>query len=534
MTLFSRILGFVREVISAALFGDKAGIFDAFITAWRIPNLFRRFLGEGALSTALVTRLTEADHSEGVEAGRALFLSTVRLVAGILAVLAASCMLLAHFLPDLVSHALLIDVLGKDWNPVLELTVRVMPFVVLVCLAALFAGALQVRDRFFATMLAPVFFNAGWILALVVIGMHFGWTSPFQAAPGQAALPAPEFARQLEMTRWLAWGVLAAGVLQLACQVPALFAAGFFGGGKAAPDRAGAWRVFRTSAPLAFGAAIYQINVMVDGFMAEGLLPDGGPTAHYYANRVQQFPFALIALAAMSSIFPKLKVHGHKGEWRELTRLHDRAQFGVAFLALPASVGLFLFARPISALLFEHGAFGPEGTARVSAALSMLALALLPAGAVSLVTRAFYALDDFRTPVIVSAVLLVMNIGLNVAFVVGVGMDVEGLALATAITSWLNLVVLLPVLRRRLGRAAEATGGGLEPARGVSSLVLMLVASLAAGALARLAGMATSGAGELASLGAAALVGAGSYFALAAALRLPEWLALRERLGTRD
>jgi putative peptidoglycan lipid II flippase len=179
--------------------------------------------------------------------------------------------------------------------------------------------------------------------------------------------------------------------------------------------------------------------------------------------------------------------------------------------------------------LFEHGAFGPEGTARVSAALGMLALALLPAGAVSLVTRAFYALDDFRTPVIVSAVLLVANIGLNVAFVVGVGMDVEGLALATAITSWINLLVLLPTLRRRL-RSAVA---GLDPTRGLGSLVPMLFASLAAGGLARAAAAVASPAGELLSLAAAGLAGAGSYFALAALLKIPEWTQLRTRFGSR-
>ncbi|MDF1797819.1 MAG: murein biosynthesis integral membrane protein MurJ [Planctomycetota bacterium] len=552
LTFASRILGFVREVISAAIFGDKAGIFDAFITAWRIPNLFRRFLGEGALSTALVTRLTEVDHSEGLEAGRRLFWDTLRLVAGILALLSGAVMLLAHLAPDLAPDALLAGVLGKDHGAVLELTVRLMPFVILICLSAILGGALNVRDHFLAPLLAPVLLNAGWILALVLIGMHFGWVSPFEAvtdssaAPASpAALPPAELARQLDMTRALAWGVLASGVLQLVCQVPALFRTGFLGG-QAAPDetpstassRSGAWSVLKVSAPLAFGAAIYQVNVMVDGFMAEALLPDGGPTAHYYANRVQQFPFALIALAATSSVFPRLKVLGHERDLSGLRYLHDRTQLAVAFLALPAAVGLLMLARPITSLLFEHGAYGPDGVARVSAALAMLALALLPAGCVSLVTRAYYAIDDFRTPVVVSSLLLFVNIGLNLALVRWVGMDVEGLALATAITSWLNLAFLLPPLLRRLPRAKLPADEQVSIGR---RLVPMVLAALFAGGAAWGArevvwglaeGLGRNLGGSLA-LGAGGLAGVLGYFAAVAALGVPEWRELRSKLAAR-
>lgn len=569
LTLVSRILGFVREVVSAALFGDKAGVFDAFLTAWRVPNLFRRFLGEGALSTALVTRLTEADHDAGLEAGRRLFWETVRLVAGILALLCAGVMVLAWQLPAVVEVASLEALLGKDHGAVLELTVRVMPFVVLICLSAILGGALQVRDHFLSPLLAPVVLNAGWILALVVVGVRHGWVSPFELpAPGDpAALPPDEVARQLRMTRDLAWGVLVAGALQLVAQVPALFGTGFLGrrpvaqdgaresedaagqaGSSATQARAGAWSVLRTSAPLALGAAVYQVNVMVDGFMAEALLADGGPTAHYYANRVQQFPFALIALAATASVFPRLKVLGHQGDHAGLRGLHDRTQYAVAFLALPASVGLFVLAEPITRLLFEHGAYGAEGVGRVSAALAMLALALLPAGCVSLVTRAYYALDDFRTPVLVSSALLVVNVILNLALVRGLGMDVDGLALATALTSWGNLAILLPLLVRRLparaeGGAEAAVGGdGTGPRRGaLARLAPMALASALAGGAAwgtwTLAAQATAGLGKnlggAVALGLATVAGIGGYLLLAALLGVPEWRALAARLGRR-
>ena len=459
LTLVSRVLGFVREVISAMLFGDRSGIYDAFITAWRVPNLFRRFLGEGAISTSLQTALTEVDGTHGNAAGRALFLRTIGLLTLILLGVCAVVMAGVAVLPDTMPGTGW-RWLGADPGAVRELCLRLMPFVVLICLAALCGGALQVRGHFAAPAVAPAVMNLVWIGVLVAVGGIFGWRA---LAERQA-----EEARSLEMARFLAWGVLAAGVVQLAVLVPALFSKGLLPTGSesgevGASRRLGrtAWDVLKTSAPLALGAAVYQINVMVDGLMAEGLLADGGPSAHYYANRIQQFPLALIAVAATSSVFPSLKALGHLGRRSELRALHDRTQYAVCFLALPASVGLFLLAQPMCQVLFQHGEYGPEGVGRMARALAMLALALLPAGAVGLLSRTYYALGDFRTPVRVSASMLALNALLNLALVAGLGMDADGLALATALTSWGNLVLLWPGLRGRLGLpAAEAGGAG--------------------------------------------------------------------------
>ena len=244
-----------------------------------------------------------------------------------------------------------------------------------------------------------------------------------------------------------------------------------------APPVPGVGVVLRRAAPLAFGAAVYQINVMVDGFMAEGLLEDGGPTLHYYANRVQQFPLALVAIAATSAVFPALQAYGQKGDLLSLRRLHDQTQRAVAFLAVPAAVGLAILAQPILSVTFEHGAFGPEGVARASGALGWLALAVLPAGATGLVARAFYSIGDFRTPVWISAFALLLNIGLNTLFLVGWGMDVDGLALATAITSWLGLAVMLPIFYSRQGMP-RGPGGTLD------SMARTVLAAAASGAAA--------------------------------------------------
>jgi putative peptidoglycan lipid II flippase len=525
LTLLSRILGFVREVLSAALFGDTSAIWDAFVTAWRVPNLFRRFFGEGAISTSLQAALTEADGDGGNEVGRRLFLRTARTMVVVLLGVSALAMLAAYAVPDAF--------LGSDPAPVRELVVRLLPFVVLICLAALAAGALHVRGHYTAPNVAPSLMNLVWIATLCWIGVEFVWGD--RAPPSEAgALKG----YQLEMARWLAWGALASGAVQILAQLPALSRTGLLRPpAELEPARIAEAELRRrsravlwSSIPLALGAAVYQINVMVDGFMAEAFLADGGPSAHYLANRVQQFPLALIALAATSAIFPALKALGHRNRVDELRALHDKAQLGVCFLALPASVGLFVLAQPMASVLFEHGAYGREGVLRVAGALRMLALALLPAGAVGLASRTYYARGDFRTPVRISIVALLANAGLNVLFVVRFGMDVEGLALATALSSWAQLAILLPGLTRVLRLPDSRAGAAGRVARMVAAAA---VSGAAAWGAFRVLG--ADGGGGRAALGLVAAGGAGvaSYLAAAHLLRLRELGDVLSRLRAR-
>lgn len=519
-TLVSRVLGYGREILSAWLFGDRSGIFDAFITAWRVPNLFRRFLGEGALSTSLQTGLTHMDAHAGDEAGRGLFLATVRVLVATLAVLCGVVMLLVWQTPDRMPWTGLAW-LGADPAALRELTIRVMPFVILACLAAAAGGALNVRGHFAMPALGPALLNVVWIGTLAAIAVAYG-----------SVKDLTDTARQLEMVRWLAWGVLVAGCLQLAVLLPALVKRGLWKPGElwrtpAPADRAAAWGVVKSAAPLALGAAVYQINVMVDGFMAEALLPDGAPTLHYYANRVQQFPMALISVAATSAVFPALAALGQTGRNAELGALHARTQRAILFLALPASFCLFALAEPIVRVSFERGAFGEEGVLRTAAALRVLALAVVPAGAVGLVARSYYAVGDFRTPVRVSCVLLVVNAGLNLLFLLGFGMDIDGLALATTLTSTAHLVWLGPRLRPKLG--LEPRGGGVLRAAVRPALCALVGAGFAAGTYAGLSGSIGRGA----ALGTVLVATPALYFALAAACGVPELGDVLRRLGAR-
>ena len=501
-------------MISASLFGGSSGIYDAFITAWRIPNLFRKLLGEGALSVALQEGITKADREEGLGAGAALFQATIRLVFTLLLLVCGVGMVIAWCLPDTmpITGA---EWLGGDPAAIRELVVQLMPYVVLVCMTALAAGALNVRGLYATSSWSPIVFNLGWTATLLIVASTWGWETK----------RPPEV--EMAMVRVLGWGVLTAGVLQLALQLPSLKSSGLLLAGAVDPEaQARAKRVLKDALPLAVGAAVYQLNVLIDGWMAEGMLKDGGPTLYYYANRLQQLPMALISISATTAAFPALLALGQSGDLKGLRGLHDKTQRGVAFLLLPAAVGLYVLAGPEISAIFEWGKFDAEDVKRATPALQYLALALLPAGASLLATRAYISMGDKRTPVIFSVMSLVLNTGLNVFFLSFRGMDIEGLALGTAISSWFHLALLLWG-HRNLGlpKAREGTG---------SLLARILLASAAMGAVADYVEVnLREPLGQIGSLCAAISAGAAAYFLLAAVLRISIQKELLDRIVNR-
>jgi putative peptidoglycan lipid II flippase len=524
LTLLSRLLGFAREALMAAVFGDKSVISDAFITAWRFPNLFRRLLGEGALSVSLQTAMTKADIERGDAAGRALFRATLARMTWILAAVTLIGMGVVHVLPDrmpLTGWAWL----GPAPEAVRDLTVRVLPYVVLVCVAAICGGALAVRGHYALPNLAPTAMNLVWIGTLVAIGVASGWGRELGATPDAVQ------ANQWELARWLAWGLLLGGVVQLGLHLPPLAR---FGLTHAAGDeRADASAVLRATGPLVIGAAIYQINVMVDGLMANSLLAAGGSSVIYYANRFQQFPLALISTAAVNAVFPLLNAHGHLGERVKVRALHDRTQLGMLFLALPAATGMFALALPIASVCYEHGNFGFEGTLRTAVGLRCLSLALVPAGAAALASRVFVAMGDLRTPVRIALWMLGTNVMLNTLFVVGFGMDVAGLTLSTALVSCLNLALLLHGLRRRLGLPPAAPELRARILRIALAALLCAAAAWAAQRGTAAALDVPEARRSLAALLAGLAAGGMTYAAAARMLGIPELAEILRRVRAR-
>ncbi|MCC6408075.1 MAG: murein biosynthesis integral membrane protein MurJ [Planctomycetes bacterium] len=521
LTLCSRILGYARESMTAFLFGDRSAIYDAFVTAWRVPNLFRRLMGEGALSTSLQNAVTAADHDRGNAAGRRVFLDTIWLATWILIGISAVVMASVYVLGDTFPMT---DWrwLGADPEPVRELTLRLTPFLIFACLAGLCAGALGVRGHFAAPTWGPAVMNVIVIATLGAIWWEFGSTDQALADP------VLERAREYDMARWLAWGTLVSGVALLAIQIPALKSNELWSHADGTKrDLRAAWEILKKSAPLALGAAVYQVNVMIDGLMAQSMLDVGGPSALWYANRIQQFPLALVATAATAAVYPALNAFGHRRELGPLRTLHDRTQLAIVFFALPASVGLFVLARPVVSVLLEHGEFGPEGAARTAACMRWLCVSLIPAGAVGLVGRTYYAIGDLRTPVRLSIAMLFVNIGLNWTFVRVLGMDCDGLTAATAITNWANLFLLLPPLLSRLPRQAD----GPPVASSLTRITL-------AGAMSGLAAWGThtalaDGPRSIVALGAAIAAGGAAYALACHALGVSEWQQLLGKLRSR-
>jgi putative peptidoglycan lipid II flippase len=525
-TALSRVLGYGRESLTAMLFGDKSAIYDAFVTAWRVPNLFRRLLGEGAVSTSLQSSMTETDAELGEDAGRALMWETLRLAFWILLGVCAFVMGAVALMSDRMPYTGWAW-LGQDADAMRELTLDVTPYVIVICLAGLIGGALAVRGRFTAASAGPGVMNLIAIVTLVLIGMRFGWSglAPDDGDAGRL--------RHLEMARWFSWGLVISGVAQLAMLAPEMRSVGLLQRSTdLARHSARAWTVLKTSLPLALGAAVYQVNVVIDSFIANNMLPTGGASTYYYANRIQQLPLALVATAATSAVFPALKALGHKRDFGAMRKLHDQTHLAIAFIALPASVGLFVLATPVVSVLLEHGEFGPEGVARTASAMRMLCIALLPAGAIGLIGRAYYALGDFKTPVRVSIAMLVLNTVLNIVFITVFDLDTAGLALATAIASWLNVILLMPGLMKRLQADAGDVVIGVSDFRG--RVVKLCIAAAACGAAAWGAheGLASS-TRSIGALAAAIGCGVAAYVGVAQALALPEWVSVREKVVAR-
>jgi putative peptidoglycan lipid II flippase len=529
-TALSRVLGYAREFLTAVLFGDVSPVYDAFVTAWRVPNLFRRLLGEGAVSMALQTSMTEADADQGDDAGRVLMWDTLRLATWLLVGVCAVVMGTVQLVPDALNvpwSDAPAQWLGEDPAAVRDLTYHVMPYVIVICLAGLIGGALSVRGKFTAASAGPGVMNVVAIVTLLAIGWKFGWTGldPSDGLEGRE--------RHYEMAKWFSWGLVLSGVAQLAMLAPEMRSAGLLHRTKAAVrSSTTAWTVLRTSVPLTLGAAVYQINVLVDSFMAQGMLPRGGPTAYYYANRLQQLPMALVAVAATSAVFPALKALAHRRDFAELKRVHSQTHLGILFVTLPAAAGLYVLATPVTACLLQYGEFGAEGVARTADALRYLCLALVPAGAVGLLSRAYYALGDFSTPVRLSLVALVLNIVFNTLFLAVWELDTGGLALSTAIVSALNVAMLAPGLRKRLAQRGDASGAGLPDFR--ARLLKMSCAAILCGAVAWGAYELISR-GERSIAGLIVAIGSGMavYFGAAQLFELPEWVGLRAKLRRR-
>ena len=444
-TVLSRLLGLMRELVYAAFMGTSS-VAGAFAVAFTIPNLFRRLLGEGALTAAFIPIFKEKERTAGDaemwRAANAVISGLIVSAAGIIAVVLLG-----------ITAALAWGAFTGYTRLMLELLRIMFPYMLLVCLAATFMGILNARGHFFIPSLGAALLNVVMIASVFWIAPRMGKTLDRQIFG-------------------LAIGVLLAGLAQAAFQIPALRREGY------RYRWVSPWRdptvreVIRKMLPASVGVAAFQINVLFTQLLAFGV-HEPIVAAFNYAVRLMEFPQGVFGISLATYLLPTLSslaADKHYDEFRSTLR---QGLGYLLFVNLFASVFLVILAEPIIRLLFERREFGSSSTSEVSVALACLAPGLVAFSSVNILARAFYALGDTKTPMHIS----VFCLGVNLFFAILLVQPYRaaGLGLANTVTSFLNLGLLWYSLRRKLGR--------LELGELKQSLMAIMPAALFAGLL---------------------------------------------------
>ena len=488
-TLTSHLLGMVREMVYYSFMGT-GWVNDAFQYAFTIPNLFRRLLGEGALTAAFIPVFKE---KEKIHGEAEMWRAANAVISGL--VIAASGVIVLVLLG--VTLALAVHQFDAKTDLMLRLLRVMFPYMLLVCLAAAMMGMLNARGRFFIPAMGATMLNVVMIASVFWLAPKFG-----ADLPKDQRLPVQIFA--------LAYGVLAAGVAQAAFQLPALWRDGFRYRWVSPWGNATVQRVVRQMLPGTVGVAAFQINValvqLVAFFIGTGIV-----ASFNGAVRLMELPQGMFGISLATYLLPTLSglaAEKNFGEFRATLR-HGLST--LMFLNLIASVLLVALAEPIVRLLFERGTFTAASTNLVTYALTCLAPGLVLFSTVNILARAFYALGDTRTPMVISLICLTVNFVIACALLLP--LREGGPGIANTLTSCLNVGLLLFALRRKLGSL------GLEPLRkNLSILGLMTV----------VAGLIAWGGWRLweNSLGHATLaLKTGAVFVPAALAGLVYWLA---------
>jgi len=442
-TLLSRVLGFVRDLLVARLFGADAAT-DAFFVAFKVPNLLRRLFAEGAFAAALVPVLEEyrqarpaADLKDFVDrAAGSLALVLFALTA--LGVLAAPLLVLA-FAPGFAADAETYVLSAA----MLRLT---LPYAFFIGLTAFAGSILNTYERFGVPAFTPVLLN----LVLIACAL---WLAPRLHEPVMA----------------LAWGVLLAGLVQLAFQLPFLARLGLLPRPRLGFRHPGVRRIGRLMGPALFGVSVAQLALLIDTLLAS-FLATGSISWLYYSDRLVEFPLGILGAALGTVILPRLARGGAlgavSGAGADFSRILDWALRWVLLLGVPASLGLMLLAGPVLATLFLSGSFGAGDVAMSRQSLVAYAVGLTGFMAVKALVPGYYGRQDVRTPVRIALLAMVVNLVLSLVLMFPFGH--AGLAAATSLAALLNGGLLLAVLVR---------AGVYRPAPGWPALLLRALAA---------------------------------------------------------
>ena len=420
MTLLSRILGFVRDVLIARVFG--AGIAtDAFFVAFRIPNLLRRLFAEGAFSQAFVPILAEYKNRRTPEETRAL----VDHVATLLAIALFVVTLIGVIAAPLVIY---VSAPGFSASPekfalTVELLRILFPYILFISLVSLAGGILNTHGKFSVPAFTPALLNLSFIGCIL-------WLAPLMHPPVLA----------------LAWAVFIGGALQLAFQVPFLMRIKLLPRLRLKLDDSGVWRVLKQMGPAVFGVSVGQISLLINTIFASFLIT-GSVSWLYYADRLMEFPAGLLGVALGTILLPSLSRHYADNNTEEYSRLLDWGLRMTVMMTLPAALALALLATPLIATLFYHGEFSVNDVWMTREALVAYSVGLVGLILVKILAPGFYARQNIRTPVKIAVFTLVATQLMNLAFIIP--LRHTGLALSIGLGACINAGLLYYHLRRQ-------------------------------------------------------------------------------------
>jgi putative peptidoglycan lipid II flippase len=419
MTLLSRILGFVRDLVIARAFGAGMAT-DAFFVAFRLPNLLRRMFAEGAFSQAFVPILAEYKNRQGEAATHTLVSRVATLLGLIVAVVAALGALAAPLI-------IYVSAPGFSGDPgkfelTVELTRITFPYIFFMSLVALAGGVLNTWSRFAIPAFTPVLLN------LAFIGMAL-FAVPYFDPPVLA----------------LAWAVFLGGLLQLALQVRPLMKIGMMPRFDLDLSDPGVRRVMKLMAPAILGVSVSQISLLINTIFAS-FLESGSVSWLYYADRLMEFPAGLLGVALGTILLPSLSKLHADDKAEEFSSLLDWGLRLTLMLTLPAALGLALLAVPLVATLFNYGAFTPADVMQTRSALVAYSVGLTGLILVKVLAPGFYARQDIRTPVKIAILTLAATQLMNLAFIIP--LRHAGLALSIGLASLVNAGLLYRGLRR--------------------------------------------------------------------------------------
>ncbi len=502
----SRVLGLVREQVFAGLFGAGYA-YDAFVVAFRIPNLLRDLFGEGALSAAFVTVFSDHDTNKGQEATWQLASNVMVFFSILLSLITLAGIFFAQPIVNLLAPHFS-AVTGKT-ELTSMLTMIMFPFLIFVAMSAVVMGMLNTSGKFFVPAVSSAFFNLGSIIG----GVSLAFLLP---KFGQPAIVG------------MAWGTLLGGLLQLLIQLPTLKKVGFRFKPQLNLRDPGLIRILWLMLPATIGLSATQINIFVNTNFASSCM-EGSVSWLNYAFRMVQLPIGVFGVAFSIAAMPVLAKHAAKKDLAGLKQTFSSSLVMVFSLTIPATFGLILLAQPIIRLIFEHGAFTAIDTLNTAQALTCYAYGLFAYSAVKIMVPVFYALHDTKYPVIGSFIAVAANI-----IIITLTIDefsFQAIALSTSCSMGINFLFLGCVLYRKLtGFSLAYLGLGtlkivlasVVMGSGVVGLKIVLNPLLAGSIPLQLIGV-------FGVIGVAALL----YGSTLHLLRLPELTAITDKVGQR-